>query len=78
MRKSTIGITAHLCKGVRSIFPKGCRFFFFPTMIQGEVESAMTYMGFGSSQYYLSYGEYAGDRGAEDVPPVKIKIRATS
>ena len=50
------GIVATLFPRVKSIYPKGPRSFIFDTEIQGAVEQAMINMGFGSSQYCLSYG----------------------
>jgi hypothetical protein len=56
MKKLKLGIMAHLFKGVRSIYPRGPRHFWFDTHIQGAVEQGMSSMGFGCSQYYLSHG----------------------
>ena len=54
--KETKGIVATLFKGVRSIYRKGPRQFYFDTLSQAPVEQAMCIMGFGADQYCLSFG----------------------
>jgi len=42
-------------RGIVATTRKGQRVFFFNTLRQDEVESAMTLMGYGCSDYYLSF-----------------------
>ncbi len=53
------GIVATLNRNVKSIYPRGPRKFFCPSLTQAHVEQMMTLMGFGCRQYYLTFGTLA-------------------
>lgn len=56
--KTIPGIVATINRGVRGLYGRRSpRTFFFATRLQGAVECAMSFLGYGGDQYSLSYGK---------------------